>query len=271
MNDEKPWYEKLGIWIGIIASVFTILGITIFSDKSLIKDNKDANDVSKEFTPMPTSGVELTPEPILTNTPKPTITSTPKPTLTNTPKPILTNTPKPTITQTPVPTLDSEETNNSVSLGTPFVVSNPKQSAVINANLSRWDEEKDRDIIGNTYDSAMKLSVSNFINAIGGGSSHIIADVHIPLGGKVQETWIVSFVVAKDMVGNGSSADVTILSEDEPIFETFTIDSVTTDELIYEINLTDIRDLVISFDCNSVDSGFCVGIILESKVKNDSE
>lgn len=249
MNDEKPWYEKLSIWIGIIASVFGILGITIFSDKSLIKDDKDVNDVFEEFTPMPTKTIKPMPTDVVESTPEPT----------------LTNTPKPTITPTPVQTLDSGETNNSVSLGTPFVVSNPKQSTVTNVNLSRWDEENDRDIIGNTYASAMKLSVSNFINAIGGGSSHIIADVHIPLGGKVQETWIVSFVVAKDMVGNGSSADVTILSEEEPIFETFTIDSVTTDELIYEIDLTDIRDLIISFDCNSVDSGFCVGIILETK------
>lgn len=33
--DDKPWYEKIYIWIGIISGIFVILGINIFGDKSL--------------------------------------------------------------------------------------------------------------------------------------------------------------------------------------------------------------------------------------------
>ncbi len=46
--DNKPWYEKIYIWIGIVAGVFAILGISIFGGKSLL-DNKDANDSAANF------------------------------------------------------------------------------------------------------------------------------------------------------------------------------------------------------------------------------
>ena len=39
MKDNKPWYEKLGIWIGIVAGIFTILGISIFGDNFLAGDS----------------------------------------------------------------------------------------------------------------------------------------------------------------------------------------------------------------------------------------
>lgn len=156
-----------------------------------------------------------------------------------------------------------QETDNSVEIGSIFVTSSPKQDSVTKAFLSSWDEEKDRDIVGNTYPTAMKLSVYNMIYAMGGGASHIIADVHIPFGEKANVTWTFSFVVAKDMVGNGSSAEITIFSGEEEIVPTFTLESTTTEEISYDIDLTGIRDLIIRFDCNAVDGGFCAGIILE--------
>lgn len=167
--------------------------------------------------------------------------------------------------ESPPPTEDTTDTNSdSVEVGTPFVTVSP-QDQITNAYLAVWDEENDRDIIGNTYSTAMKLSVSNLIDAIGGGTSDIVAEVHIPLGGKGTGTWIVSFVVAADMVGNGSSADVTILSGDDELYPSFTLDSTTTDEISYEVELADIRDLIFRFDCTSVNSGFCAGIVLEDK------
>lgn len=36
--DKKPWYEKVGIWISIIASICAILGVRVFDDKTLIKN-----------------------------------------------------------------------------------------------------------------------------------------------------------------------------------------------------------------------------------------
>lgn len=36
MNNNKPWYEKIGIWIGIFAGIFTILGISIFGGRAII-------------------------------------------------------------------------------------------------------------------------------------------------------------------------------------------------------------------------------------------
>lgn len=149
-----------------------------------------------------------------------------------------------------------------VEFGAPFVVVSP-DNQITNASLEKWDKENDRDIFENTYSSALKLSVFNLVDAIGGGQSSIIAEVHIPFGGKAIGTWTTSFVVAKDMVGNGSSADITILSGDTALFPTFTIDSTTTDEIKYEIELNDIRDLIFCFECTAIDSGFRIGIILE--------
>lgn len=40
MNNNKPWYEKLGIWITIIAGICAISGISIFGSKSLITNNE---------------------------------------------------------------------------------------------------------------------------------------------------------------------------------------------------------------------------------------
>lgn len=48
MKDNKPWYEKVGIWIGIVAGICAILGISVLGSKSIFKDNK-ADDTSINF------------------------------------------------------------------------------------------------------------------------------------------------------------------------------------------------------------------------------
>lgn len=120
---------------------------------------------------------------------------------------------------------------------TPFVTSNPKQDGVTCVNLVGWTEN-DRDIFGNAYTSntALKISIYNMINAMGGGSHDITAEVHIPLGEKYSGSWKANFVVAKEMMGNGSFADITILSGEKELVPSFTLESTTTDERIYVID-----------------------------------
>lgn len=43
MKDQKPWYEKIGIWITIVSGICAILGISLFGNKSVLKNNKDDN------------------------------------------------------------------------------------------------------------------------------------------------------------------------------------------------------------------------------------
>ncbi len=38
MRDNKPWYEKMNIWVCIVAGIFAILGISVFDDKALFRD-----------------------------------------------------------------------------------------------------------------------------------------------------------------------------------------------------------------------------------------
>lgn len=162
--------------------------------------------------------------------------------------------------------INDEEQENS-EIGKPFVEVSP-QNQITNANLYAWNENNDRDIIGNTYPAAMKLCVSNMIDAMfGNGQSDIVADVHIPFGAKADEIWRFSFVAAQDMVGNGSSASVTIYADEVELYPAFTLTSSTTEDLTYEINLTGIRDLVFHFECISVGSGFCAGIVLDDNVE----
>lgn len=257
---DKRWYEKIkiGAMVSAITMLFGFLGISVFGDVALIdlfSPNITSEDILSE---------EVQKDNVEENTQELDDVSELEADSTWTDESDLAeNVNKEedsTITEDRDVTLEESST---IEVGTPFVVSVPEQDAVTNAYLTRWDEELDRDIVGNTYSTAMKLKVSNFINAIGGGSSNITADVHIPLGAKINETWKISFVVAAEMVGNGSSANITIMSGKEEIYPSFTISSSTTEQLIYEVDLTGINDLVIRFDCNAVGEGVCVGIVLE--------
>ncbi len=44
MNNDKPWYEKIYIWIGIIGGIFAIFGVSIFDNIPLIKDTQTNNE-----------------------------------------------------------------------------------------------------------------------------------------------------------------------------------------------------------------------------------
>lgn len=162
----------------------------------------------------------------------------------------------------------TEPTDDQDQKVTPFITSTPKSDAVIHADLFNWSED-DRDIFNNNYtgSNTFKLSEYNMINAMGGGAEDIIAEIHFPLGENFDDTWVINFVVMQDMLGNGSYAKVTILSDEEELYPAFTIESDTTDQNEYEVNLSGIRDLVIRFECHAVDSGFCGGIIIEDKLK----
>lgn len=49
MKDNKPWYEKIEIWISIVAGVFTILGISILGNNFLAEDAEtNVNNINFE-------------------------------------------------------------------------------------------------------------------------------------------------------------------------------------------------------------------------------
>lgn len=174
------------------------------------------------------------------------------------------NQPTESLGESPEKNEDSEE--DSVKVGTPFVEATPRNQ-ITSAYLSTWDIENDHDIIGNTYPAAIKLTVSNMIDSIFGyGESEISADVHFPFGEKISEVWNFSFVVTQEMVGNGSSAKITILADGIELYPTFSLSSTTTEDLTYSIPLDGIRDLVLHFECTAVGNGFYAGIVLDDSV-----
>lgn len=241
MDNNKPWYEKMNIWTAIIASICTILGVSIFGDKSLVKDNDDLDATAKID-----NNKNIENEPPTSNNKDNFLDNNKKDE-------------KQDENNFPEDNINEEKVS-------PFITSDPKASAVIHVNLTNWTED-DKDIFGRNYTgtNTMKLSVYNMIDAIGGGSDDITAEIHMPFGERFDATWVINFVVMRDMVGNGSYANITILSGDQELYPAFTMKSDTTDKMEYEINLKGIRDLVIRFECHAVDSGFCSGIIFTGK------
>lgn len=162
---------------------------------------------------------------------------------------------------------ETRTAENQLEKVSPFVSSSPQSDGITHADLVNWNSN-DRDIFNNNYtgNNTFKLSVYNTINVIGGGASDITAEIHFPLGGKFNYKWLFDFVVMQDMVGNGSYANVTILSGEDALYPTFTIRSDTTDENMYEVDLSGIRDLTIRFECHAVNQGFCGGIIVSENM-----
>lgn len=248
MNNNKPFFEKFGFWVTSIAAICTILGISVFNGRSLVNDKDityenvvDSNE-KDESNESQQSSLHKDDDPSQQN------------------KNDVNEQEKSLISEQNENELD----NPSVNSVEPFIISTPKQDGVTCADWYNWTED-DKDIMGNTYSSstAIKLSVYNTINAMAGGSHDITAELHIPLGEKYNGSWDANFVVAKEMVGNGSSAKITIFSGENEIVPTFTMDSTTTDEIIYKIDLDGIRDLIIRFECHTVGNGFWAGVIFE--------
>lgn len=242
MNNKKSWYEKVNIWIGIISGIFVILGFSIFGGKSLVKNNDDNLNTSAKIE----NNQNIDNESSISNNEENLLDDNIK-------------------NDEQDKTNPAEENLNEEKVS-PFVTSDPKTSTVIHVDFTNWSDD-DRDIFNRNYTgtNTMKLSVYNMIYAMGGGSEDITAEIHMPFGERFDETWIINFVVMQDMVGNGSYANVTILSDDQELYPTFVIESDTTDKMEYEVNLKGIRDLVIRFECHAVDSGFCGGVIFTDK------
>jgi len=164
---------------------------------------------------------------------------------------------------------ESEHPNEDIEIGMPFVESlSDNQSTDV--SLANWDEENDRDITGNTYhDYTIKFIASDMLNSIlGYGESDFNANVHIPFGGKAAGTWYLRVFAVKDMVGNGSSAEVTIFADKEEVYPAFTLISSTTDEMRFPIELDGVRDVVLHFEGKAIGSGYCAGISIEGAVRS---
>lgn len=246
MSDDKHWYEKISIWITIIAGIFGILGYSVFGGKSLI-NNRDTDTTTENASQ---SNTKESDENYTSSQHEENSNDNPEDNIVS--------------NETETNSDDSVEESVPEDVIVPFITSQPKSDGVTCATWYDWTEN-DRDIIGNTYFSqtAMKVAIYNTINAMGGGSHDISADLHIPLGEKYSGSWKLNFVVAQEMIGNGSYADIKILSGEEELVSKFTIESTTTEEIIHEISLDGIRDLIIHFDCHAVDNGFWLGIICE--------
>lgn len=255
--NKKPWYEKLSIWFGIVVGIFSVLGISVFNNKSIVKDDDQQDTVKENFL-----NDEDKESPQLSSHKDENLDLQNK--INEQEETMIAESTKgseiePTITPKPQEPVSNPVVQDPVS---PFVTSSPASDGVINVNLSNWNDD-DRDIFNNKYSgsTAMKLSVFNTINAIGGGADDITAEIHLPLGERFNESWIINFVVMQDMVGNGSYANVTILSGEKELYPSFIIESDTTDKIEYEVDLNGVRDLIIRFECHAVSGGFCGGVI----------
>lgn len=152
--------------------------------------------------------------------------------------------------------------------GEPFVSAN--RDIVQKNYISLWNIEEDRDIKGNTYDNAIKFTSYNMIDKLfedsNNSSSTYKASLNLPYGKKAKGLLNVKIVVANEMVGNGSYADIAVykvVNKDiQKVLSPGTIDSNSVNDIEFSVNVTNVDNLIIEFNCYTVGSGIVVGIVL---------
>lgn len=168
-----------------------------------------------------------------------------------------------TSSQLSEPDSSHENATEEVRFGTAFI-SPLNDSVVNNYNLYQWGED-DTDLAGNTYEHAVKIAMSNTIDAIFRDSNSISelgCELHLPYGGKAQGKLSGKVVVAAESAGNGSSADITITADGREI-DKFSIDSASVEGVPYSLDLTGVQDVVFTIEATAVGTGFVLGVTID--------
>lgn len=161
------------------------------------------------------------------------------------------------------PDTSRDNATEEVRFGTAFL-SPLNDNVVNNYNLYRWSED-DTDLAGNTYEHAVKIAMSNTIDALFRDSNSISelgCELHLPYGGKAQGMLSGKVVVAAESAGNGSYADITITADDREI-DKFSIDSASVEGVPYSLDLTDVQDVVFTIEATAVGTGFVLGVTID--------
>lgn len=243
--NNKPWYEKVGIWIGIIAGICTILGVSILGGKSLIKDRKKDLQTTVEVTKD---------EHDISNNEQ----STSDPSFDKD-------------FQDEETTEDNSENQNINEEKIPIYEVHSPNDYINNVYTEDWNTNSDIGIDGKMYGGGIKVTLSNFFTSTGSNSENkITSRITLPLSKEFKESdeekiYEGTFVLTQSMYGSKSSGIIKIIVNNTEVFSTGEIDGNTTTPFPFSVSCEGADSIIIQTDVTLRGSDFEYGMVVSKQ------
>lgn len=238
-SNQKPLYEKIEIWISIVAGICAILGISVTGIKF---SNRDVIPVA-EPSPKPMSVEFPPPEGTLEDLSQPGTNSS-------------------TFSKDGLNFQDQSD-NAVIPISEIHI---PKD--FVSVYCPNWDIDSDYGIDGNRYSGGIKVTISYLFTALGSSISEDISSrISFPISNELKEStpmeerlFTGSFILHESMYGSKSTATVKIVVNNEIVFST-ELNSDVTEAAKFEINFGDADSIIIETDATLRGSDFVFGIV----------
>lgn len=138
--------------------------------------------------------------------------------------------------------------------------------------IEGWRTDEDFDIAGQTYSGGLKISIYDMFSALDGNNStisnEITSEIHYALNiekikelEKESQYFVGKFVICKDTDGSPSTAVISILLDDEEVYNSGEIDCFSLDIEPFNIELTDRSERVIRIVCQHKGNPLVIGMV----------
>lgn len=238
LPDTKPFYEKFAIWIGMIAAICTILGISV----SGILSNNDIITVT-EPSPTPIFKESLASKSSFEDL-------------------LQQNTNSSNVSRDET---DSQKQPDTVKI--PISETHTPEN-LVSVYCPNWDIDNDYGIDGNRYNGGIKVAISYLFTTLGSGLSQDISSrISFPISDEMKEStpmderiFAGSIILHESMYGSKSTATVKIIVNNEIVFSV-ELNSDVTDATKFEVDFGDADSIIIETDATLRGSDFVFGIV----------
>ncbi len=241
MNNKKTWYEKASIWVTLISGICAILGVSIFGGRSLINSEDTAAenvsqshlDESRENNNSSQQNMDSI------NESKDTFIS------------------KETENESEDHVPESSTASEKIKV---TEIHTPTDS-IISVSYPNWNVDNDYGIDGKRYGGGLKVTISHMLSALGDNSNRkITSRIMIPISNDINSFSGV-FVLHQSMYGSKSSAQISILVNNESLFTTDEINGDTLDSIPFSIDFENADSIIIETKATLRGSDFTFGIV----------
>lgn len=154
-----------------------------------------------------------------------------------------------------------------------FIGENHTPSSFTNkVEMFGWENEKDYDLEGRTYDGGIKISIYNMFSALDGNTSsistEITSEIHYSLNRqainelKNEDRYFVGkFVIAEKTDASPSTAIIYILIDGEEVYNSGEINCYSLDIPPFRVSLDQKKEMVIKIVCQHKGNPFVIGMV----------
>lgn len=154
-----------------------------------------------------------------------------------------------------------------------FMGENHTPSSFTNkVEMSGWENEKDYDLEGRTYNGGIKISIYNMFSALDGNTSsistEITSEIHYSLNRqainelKNEDRYFVGkFVVGEKTDASPSTAIIYILIDGEEVYNSGEINCYSLDIPSFRVSLDQKKEMVIKIVCQHKGNPFVIGMV----------